>query len=164
MDIEFTENEWHAIFPGNPFEYFFLDDHFNMQYNAELKFGKVFATFAILAIFIACLGLFGLASYMTKHRVKEIGIRKVLGATVPNILLLLSKDFSLLILIASAFAIPISWYFMNLWLQDFANRIDISWPIFIVPTFALLLITLVTVSFETIKAALINPVDCLRDE
>jgi len=162
--IEFAENEWQAIFPGNPFEYFFLDDHFDKQYNAELKFGKVFGLFAILAIFIACLGLFGLASYMTKHRTKEIGIRKVLGASVPSILRLLSKDFSRLIVIASVFGIPISWYFIYLWLQDFANKINISWVLFVFPALALLLITLTTVSFQTVKSALINPVDCLRDE
>jgi putative ABC transport system permease protein len=162
--IKFAEDEWHALFPGNPFEYFFLDDHFNDQYNAEQKFGKVFGIFAILAIFIASLGLFGLASYMTKHRTKEIGIRKVLGASVPNILRLLTKDFSLLIVLASVFAIPISWYIIYLWLQDFANKINISWPLFLFPVVALLLITLATVSFQTIKTALINPVECLRDE
>jgi len=162
--IKFAEDEWNALFPGNPFAYFFLDDHFKDQYNAEQKFGKVFGIFAILAIFIPCLGLFGLASYMTRHRTKEIGIRKVLGASVPNILRLLARDFPLLIVLASVFAIPISWYFIYLWLQDFANRINISWPLFIFPVAALLFITLATVSFQTIKAALINPVECLRDE
>jgi putative ABC transport system permease protein len=101
---------------------------------------------------------------MTKHRTKEIGIRKVLGASVPNILRLLTNDFSRLILLAAVLAIPVSWYVIYLWLQDFANRITISWSLFIFPVIALLLITLTTVSFQAIKAALINPVECLRDE
>jgi putative ABC transport system permease protein len=162
--IESIEKEWQAAFPGNPFEYFFLDDHFNQQYKAEMRFGKVFGLFACLAIFIACLGLFGLASYMTKYRTKEIGIRKVLGASVSNIWMLLSRDFSMLIVIATLIAIPVSWYVIHLWLQDFASRIHISWWLFALPAFVLMFIALFSVSFQTTKSALSNPVDALRDE
>jgi putative ABC transport system permease protein len=159
-----VEDEWHAMFPGNPFEYFFLDDHFNQQYKAELQFGQVFSLFASLAIFIACLGLFGLASYMTMQRTKEIGVRKVLGASVSSILILLSKDFSRFIFIAIAIAIPISWYLIYNWLLDFANKISISWWLFAVPAVALMIIALTTISFQTVRTALTNPVDSLRDE
>ena len=162
--IEIIEEEWKLAFAGNPFEYFFLDDHFNEQYKAELQFGKVFGLFAGLAIFIACLGLFGLASYMTKYRTKEIGIRKVLGASVSNIWLLLSRDFSTLVGIAIIIAVPVSWYIIRLWLQDFATRINISWWLFALPALILMLISLFSVSFQTTKSALSNPVDALRDE
>jgi putative ABC transport system permease protein len=129
-----------------------------------MRFGKVFGLFACLAIFIACLGLFGLVSYMTKYRTKEIGIRKVLGASVSNIWMLLSRDFSMLIVIATLIAIPVSWYVIHLWLQDFASRIHISWWLFALPAFVLMFIALFSVSFQTTKSALSNPVDALRDE
>ncbi len=162
--IGMVEDEWQAMFPGNPFEYFFLDDHFNQQYKAEVQFGQVFSLFAGLAIFIACLGLFGLASYMTMQRTKEIGVRKVLGASVPSILLLLSKDFSRFIITAIVIGIPISWYLIHNWLLDFANRIDISWLLFATPAVILMIIALGTISFQTVRSALTNPVDSLRDE
>ncbi len=162
--IELVQDEWQAMFPGNPFDYFFLDDHFNQQYKADMQFGQVFGLFASLAIFIACLGLFGLASYMTMQRTKEIGVRKVLGASVASILMLLSKDFSRYILTAVVLAVPISWFLIHNWLLDFANKINISGWLFAFPAFALLLIALTTVSFQTLKSALTNPVDSLRDE
>ena len=162
--IENIEEKWRTAFSGNLFEYFFLDDHFNEQYKAEMQFGKVFGLFAGLAIFIACLGLFGLASYMTKYRTKEIGIRKVLGATVSNIWLLLSRDFSSLVIIATVLAVPVSWYIIDLWLQDFASRISISWWLFVLPAALLMIIALFSVSFQTTRSALSNPVDALRDE
>jgi len=162
--IELVRKEWDASFPGNPFDYFFLDDHYNMQYKADMQFGKVFSLFAGLAIFIACLGLFGLASFMTTQRTKEIGVRKVLGATVASILVLLSKDFSKFILTAILISIPLSWYLMHNWLADFANRISISWWLFAIPAILLLFIALLTISFQTVKSALANPVDSLRDE
>lgn len=162
--IDNIEQEWDLAFAGNPFEYFFLDDYFNEQYKAEMRFGKVFGLFAGLAIFIACLGLFGLASYMTKYRTKEIGIRKALGASVSNIWLLLSRDFSSLVIVATVLAVPISWYIIHLWLQDFAYRITISWWLFALPALMLMFIALFSVSFQTTKSALSNPVDALRDE
>jgi len=162
--IELVHQEWQAFFPGNPFDYFFLDDHYNEQYKADMQFGKVFSLFASFAIFIACLGLFGLASYMTIQRTKEIGVRKVLGASVSNILLLLSKDFSRFIIIAFILAMPISWYLIDNWLQGFENKISISWWLFAIPALTLMLIALGTTSFQTVRSALTNPVDSLRDE
>lgn len=162
--IQLVEQEWQASFPGNPFDFFFLDDHYNKQYKTDIQFGQVFSLFASLAIFIACLGLFGLASYMTMQRTKEIGVRKVLGASVSSILLLLSKDFSRFIFIAIVLAIPISWYLIDSWLQSFATKISISWWLFAVPAMALMLIALGTISFQTVRSALTNPVDSLRDE
>jgi len=162
--IELVREEWQAAFPGNPFDYFFLDDHYNKQYKADLQFGQVFSLFAALAIFIACLGLFGLASYMTMQRTKEIGVRKVLGASISSILLLLSKDFSKFIITSIILAIPISWYLIDSWLQGFATKINISWWLFAVPALTLMVIALGTISFQTVKSALTNPVDSLRDE
>ncbi|MEO0554631.1 MAG: ABC transporter permease [Bacteroidota bacterium] len=162
--IDKIEDEWKAEFPGNPFDFFFLDDHYDRQYKAEIQFGKVFGLFAGLAIFIACLGLFGLASYMTAQRTKEIGVRKVLGATLASVLTLLSKDFVQLILISILFAIPVAWFVMSDWLSGFANQITLSWWIFAAPSILILLIALGTVTFQTVKTGLSNPVDSLRHE
>ena len=162
--IELVREEWQAAFPGNPFDYFFLDDHYNKQYKADIMFGQVFSLFAALAIFIACLGLFGLASYMTMQRTKEIGVRKVLGASIASILMLLTKDFSRFIITAIVLAMPISWYLIDNWLQDFATKINVSWWLFVAPAFALIIIALTTISFQTVKSALTNPVNSLRDE
>ncbi|MEM8567110.1 MAG: FtsX-like permease family protein, partial [Bacteroidota bacterium] len=162
--IDKIEGEWKAEFPGNPFDFFFLDDHYDQQYKAEIQFGKVFGLFAGLAIFIACLGLFGLASYMTAQRTKEIGVRKVLGATLASVLALLSKDFMQLILISILFAVPVSWFVMSDWLSGFANQITLSWWIFAAPSILILIIALGTVTFQTVKAGLSNPVDSLRHE
>jgi len=158
------ETEFKALFPGNPFDYFFLDDHFNQQYKADIQFGKVFGTFAGLAIFIACLGLFGLSAFTAIQRTKEIGIRKVMGASVQNILSLLTKDFSKLVLIAIVISSPISWYIMNNWLQSFAYKIELSWWIFLVSGLVVIMIALLTVSIHTLKAAASNPVKSLRYE
>ena len=130
----------------------------------EQRIGKVAISFAILAILIACLGLFGLATYMAEQRTKEIGVRKVLGASVPDIVSMLSKDFVKLVLIASVIAFPVAWFAMNKWLEDFAYRINIGWWIFIVAGLSAIIIALVTVSFQAIKAALTNPVKSLRTE
>lgn len=162
--LEHVQKSWTKAFPGNPFEYFFLDEYFNRQYQNERKFGKLFTTFAILAIIIGCLGLFGLSAYTANQRIKEIGIRKVLGASVSNIVQLLSKDFLKLVIIASIIAIPVAWYVMHTWLQDFAYRINISWWIFAVAGATALLIALITVSFQAIKAAIANPVKSIRTE
>ena len=159
-----VQRSWTAAFPGNPFEYFFLDDYFNKQYENERRFEKLFIVFAILAIIIGCVGLFGLSAYTASQRIKEIGIRKVLGASVTDITKMLSGDFLKLVLIAIVIASPIAWWVMNKWLQDFAYRINISWWIFIMAGLVALLIALITVSFQAIKAAIANPVKSLRTE
>lgn len=158
------EKEWKVFFPGNPFSYFFLDEHYGKQYKADQQFGQVFAIFSALAIFIACLGLFGLSSLTALQRTKEIGVRKVLGASIQSILTLVSKDYLLLLGIAIISATPLSWWIMNNWLQDFANRITMSWWIFALPSMVVVLIAMVTVSFHTLRAARTNPAQSLRIE
>ncbi|WP_257666722.1 ABC transporter permease [Parapedobacter tibetensis] len=162
--IAAIEKEWKATVGNQPFNYFFLDEYFNRQYRSEEQFGRLFLNFAILAIFISCLGLFGLASYSTAQRVKEIGIRKVLGASVPNIVRMLSSDFMKLVLIAIGIALPFAWWVMHRWLADFAYQTDISWWMFAVAGLTAVVIALATVSWQAIKAAVTNPVDSLRDE
>jgi len=149
---------------SQPFIYSFLDDDFNNLYKGEQRTGNVFSTFAALAIFIACLGLFGLAVYSAEQRTKEIGIRKVLGASVKSIISLLSKDFIKLVLVSVIIATPVAWWAMNKWLQSFAYRINISWWIFIVAGTIAILIAVITISFQAIKAAVANPVESLRSE
>ena len=158
------ETQWKELFPGNPFNYFFLDEHYNKQYKADQQFGKVFGLFSGLAIFIACLGLFGLSSLTAIQRTKEIGVRKVLGASVTNILTLVSRDYALLMGIAILLATPLTWWVMNNWLNGFANRIAIAWWIFALPSLMVIVIALLTVSIHTLKAATTNPVDSLRYE
>jgi putative ABC transport system permease protein len=162
--IRKVEQEWASFFPGNPFEYFFLDDHFAEQYKADEQFGKTFALFAILAIIVACLGLYGLASFVTMQRTKEIGIRKVLGASVSGIMTLLSKDFLKPILLSFAIATPITYYLVHQWLQNYAFKTSITAWIFILPALLILLIAIVTISTQTIKTASENPVKNLRTE
>ncbi len=152
------------FFPGNSFDYFFLDTFFNEQYKADRQFGRVCGLFAGLAIFIACLGLFALATFMAQQRTKEIGIRKVLGASVPNLVGLLSKDFLKLVVIALIVAAPVGWYAMNRWLQDFAYHTDLPWWVFALSGALAVGIALLTVSFQSVKAALMNPVKSLRTE
>ena len=158
------EKKWKTMAAGQPFNYQFMDQAFDNIYRSEQRIGKIFISFAVLAVFIACLGLFGLAAYTAEQRTKEIGIRKVLGADVTSIVALLSKDFLKLVLIGFVIATPIAWYAMHQWLQDFAYRIDISWWIFALAGLLAVLIALVTVSFQAIKAALANPVKSLRSE
>ncbi len=162
--ISAIENKWNTLIPARPFSYFFLDEYFDEQYKSEQRFGKLFLNFSILAIIISCLGLLGLASYSTMQRTREIGIRKVLGATVSNIVNLLSKDFLKLVIVAIVIASPIAYFAMHKWLQDFAYRIPISWWIFVVAAVAAALIAVLTVSFQAIKAAVTNPVVSLRSE
>jgi len=162
--VKHVEQVWTKSFPGNPFEYFFLDDYFNQQYKNERRFGELFTTFAVLAIIISCLGLFGLSAFTASQRIREIGIRKVLGASVQDITAMLSKDFLKLVCISILIASPITWIIMNTWLKDFAYRIQISWWIFVVAGVSALLIALLTVSFQAIKAALANPIKSLRTE
>ncbi len=158
------EEEWKAMFPGNPFIHFFLDDHYNQQYQADQQFGKVFGIFSSLAIFIACLGLFGLSSLTAIQRTKEIGVRKVLGASVPSILALVTKDYILLILTAIVLSVPLAWWIMNEWLADFAYHIPLTWWIFALPSLVVIAIALLTVSIHTLKAARTNPATSLRYE
>ncbi len=155
---------WNSMVNSQPFSYTFLDEEFNKQYSADQRTGKIFLVFSILAILIACLGLFGLVTFAAEQRVKEIGIRKVLGARITNIFELLSKDFVKLLLLSICIASPVAWWAMNKWLQDFAYRIPISWWIFASVGAICLLIALVTISFQAIKAAVANPVNSLKAE
>ena len=159
-----VETNFKRLSPGMPFHYSFLDESFTAMYRDEQRVAKVAFSFSFLAILIACLGLFGLATYMAEQRTKEIGIRKVLGASVSGIIQMLSKDFIKLVLIACVFAIPLAWWVMNKWLQDFAYRINIGWWVFAAAGLIVLLIALLTVSSQAVKAALSNPVKSLRTE
>jgi putative ABC transport system permease protein len=158
------ESKWKSLSTGTPFSYSFLDEAFNNMYRAEQQVGRVAIAFAVLAVIIACLGLFGLATYMAEQRTKEIGVRKVLGASVNNIVMMLSRDFVMLVLIASVIASPVAWWAMYKWLQDFEYRIDVGWWIFIIAASAAVLIALLTISFQAIRAAVANPVKSLRTE
>ncbi|HEX5152687.1 MAG TPA: ABC transporter permease [Parafilimonas sp.] len=158
------KKQWESYKAEEPFEYSFMDDLFNKTYSTEQKTGNILNLFSILTIFVACLGLFGLVTYTAEQRTKEIGIRKVLGASVTQVAQMLSKDFLKLVLIASVIAFPAAWWAMNKWLQSFAYRINISWWIFVIAGVAALSIALITVSFQAIKAALQNPVESLRTE
>lgn len=162
--IASIENKWKTLIPDRPFSYYFLDEFFNRQYRSEQRFGNLFLNFAILAIFISCLGLLGLASYSTLQRTKEIGIRKVMGASVSNIVNLLSIDFLKLVFISFVIAAPLAWFFMHQWLKDFAYRININWWIFLFAGVTAVLIALFTISFQAIRAAIANPVKSLRTE
>jgi putative ABC transport system permease protein len=162
--ISSIQNKWDDMAPGQPFSYTFMDADFNRIYTAEQQTGKLFITFAVFAIFIGCLGLFGLVTYAAEQRIKEIGVRRVLGASVPGIVAMLSKDFARLVLIASVIAFPIAWWIMNKWLQGFAYRISISWWVFLVAGLAALLVTIITVCFRSVRAATANPVESLRTE
>jgi putative ABC transport system permease protein len=159
-----VEKTYKTINPNQPFEYTFLDQTFADQYRDDERKGNLFLAFSSMAIFIACLGLFGLATFTAEQRTKEIGVRKVLGASVANIVTLLSKDFLKLVLVAIVIASPIAYYAMHRWLQDFAYRVDISWWIFGLAGLLAVGIALLTVSFQSIRAALVNPVKSLRSE
>ncbi len=160
----YVESTWKSMFPDNPFEFVFLDEHFNSLYKSDTQVSEIVGVLATLAIIISCLGLFGLASYSAERRIKEIGIRKVLGATVQNLVSLLSRDFVRLVLLANLIAWPIAWYALDRWLSDFAYRVQIQWWVFAAAGIAALLIALGTVSFQAIRAALTNPVKSLRTE
>ena len=162
--VDHVQRSWAAAFRGNPFDYFFLDDYFNAQYESEKRFEKLFVSFAVLAIIIGCIGLFGLSAYTASQRIKEIGIRKVLGASVSDIAKMLSRDFMKLVIIAIIVAAPLAWWAMSKWLEDFAYRVNIGWWIFVAAGALALLIAMLTVSLQAIKAAVANPVKSLRTE
>jgi putative ABC transport system permease protein len=162
--VKQVESKWKTMAPSLPFSYRFLDESFDNMYRAEQRVGKLALVFAVLTILIACLGLFGLATYMAEQRTKEIGVRKVLGATVSNLVNMLSKDFIKLVLLAAIIAVPFGWWAMSKWLEDFAYRINMSWWIFPLAISIAVIIALCTVSFQAIKAALNNPVKSLKTE
>jgi putative ABC transport system permease protein len=162
--INTVSAEYKAAFPGNPFNYFFLDDYYNMQYQSDQLFGKIIALFTLLAVIIACLGLFGLSSYLILQRTKEIGIRKVLGATAQQIMVLVSKKFIVTILIANVIAWPIAYFLIEDWLNGFAYRIDIGLLSFLIPGVCILLIAILTVATQSVRAANTDPVKNLRTE
>ncbi len=158
------ENTWKDLNPNEPFEYSFLDQDFQKNYEAESRQSSLINYFTLIAIIISCLGLFGLATFSAEQRTKEIGIRKVLGASVASVVSLLSKDFLILVLIAICIASPLAWYGMNEWLQNFSYRINISWQVFALTTVLAILIAFITISFQAVKAAIANPVKNLRTE
>jgi putative ABC transport system permease protein len=162
--LEKLQQVWKQFLPSRPFNYTFLSERYRDLYQAEQKQNQLFTTFAFLAIFIASLGLFGLAIFNTMQRVKEIGIRKVLGASVLNIVKLLSTEILTLVIIANLIAAPVAYYFMNRWLDTFAYRIEIDAWLYLIAAIAALLVALLTVSTQTIKAAMRNPSNTLRYE
>ena len=162
--LDKVERLWQEFLPQQPFDYFFMDTHFDNLHKSETRTGKLLGIFSVLAIFIASMGLFGLSSFITEQRTKEIGVRKVMGSTVTNILLLLNKQFTQWILIANIIAWPVAWYFMNDWLQNFAYRIDLSLQAFILAGLGSIILALITVSYQTFRAASVNPARSLRYE
>ncbi|MFC2152512.1 ABC transporter permease [Bacteroidota bacterium] len=163
-NLKNIENQWNKLFSGNPFDFFFLDVYYDEQFKSDKRFGNVFGIFSFLAIFITCLGLFGLSLYSANLKTKEIGIRKVLGAKVSNILIHFSKEYLYLILIALAISIPFLVWGINLWLNNFASKMSISIWLFVIPVIIVFLITMISVSAHTIRAARLNPVDTLKYE
>ena len=162
--LAYAKEQWQLFFPLNPFEYFFLEDYYNEQYTNEMQFGRVFGLFAFLAIFIACLGLFGLSSYTTLQRRREIGLRKVLGSSSGKAVLLLLRYFFIQVLISIPIGLGLAYYFMHGWLQNFSYRVGIGWWFYLVPLLLVTLITLVTVGGQVVRTANVNPADSLRQE
>jgi putative ABC transport system permease protein len=160
--LNMVKNTWHEYFPDAPFQYNFMDAAFNQVYQKDITSIRLFNYFTILAILIACLGLYGLACLLAIQRAKEIGIRKVLGAAVSHLVVLLTRDFVKLIAIATILAMPVTWFIMNYWLQSYAYHININWWLMISPVFAILLISVLVISYQTIKVAVANPVKSLR--
>lgn len=158
------ESAFKKLIPSAPFEYQFVDEEYSLKFAAEERIGKLAGIFSMLAVLISCLGLFGLASFVAEQRTKEVGIRKVLGASAFSVWRLLSREFVVLLIISLCIAIPIAYYFMHGWLQDYQYRVSLSWWIFAVASAGALVITLLTVSFQAIKAAVANPVNSLRTE
>lgn len=162
--VDQIEATWESAFGSKIFDFFFLDDYYNEQYKSEVKFGSIFGLFAGLAILVACLGLFGLASFITSLRSKEVGVRKVLGASLQQLLRLLTWDFVKLVIISILIAAPLSWWLMNNWLQDFESRIQLGVGLFLLPALVIVLIAIGTVAFHTFKTARLNPAETLHDE
>jgi putative ABC transport system permease protein len=162
--LAFVEETFRQQFPNNPYEYFFADEYFDRQYHADQKFSKVFTAFSLLAILIACLGLFGLASYALSRRSKEMGIRKVLGASISQLTILISREFVLLVLISNVLALPLAVWGISNWLTNFPYRMELQWTLFVIPFFLILIVALLTISSQTFKAANTNPVEALRSE
>lgn len=162
--LDKVQAHWEAAFGTKAFDFFFLDDHYNQQYQAELKFGNIFGLFSGLAIIVACMGLFGLSSYITSLRAKEVGVRKVLGASIQNLWMLLTSDFLKLVGLSIIIAVPLSYFVMNNWLQNFATRMSLGVMIFLLPALILIVIAIATVSYHTIKTSNLNPAETLKDE
>ena len=162
--IEFIKNTWSKFEPQVPIKYSVLEDDYNMLYKNEKQTMSLFLVFSILSIFIACLGLLGLASFMAEQRTKEIGVRKTFGATVGQMITILSRDFTKWVLIAHLIAIPLGWYIMNAWLRNFTKKVELSWWVFAVAGLFALIIALITVSMQAVKTARTNPVDSLKYE
>jgi putative ABC transport system permease protein len=162
--LAYVQKVWSKFTPDYPIEYRFLDESFDQMYKAEDKLKSLLWIFTAITVFVACLGLFGLAAYAAERRKKEIGIRKVLGASVQGIVLLLSKEFVRLVVVALLIASPIAWYAMKGWLEDFAYRIELEWWIFAIAGILAIVIALLTVGFQSVKAAVMNPVKSLRSE
>lgn len=162
--VDQIQADWEAAFNNKTFDFFFLDDYYDEQYESEMKFGSIFGLFAVLAILVACLGLFGLASFITSLRSKEVGVRKVLGASLNQLLVLLTGDFVKLVLFSILIAAPISWWLLTQWLENFDNRISLGVMAFLIPAIAIIIIAIATVAFHTFKTAMLNPADTLHDE
>jgi len=162
--LHFLETKWKAFFPDRPFNYRFADDEFNKLYANEMRLGTLMNAFAAIAVLLACLGLFGLSTYSIRQRIKEIGVRKVLGASIYKIVLLVSEEFLKLTGIAFLIAIPFTWWAVQSWLQNFEYRIQIGIGVFVVVAIIVLIITLITISYQSVRAAIANPVKSLRTE
>jgi putative ABC transport system permease protein len=162
--LDFIKSKWESFGANKPFNYFFLNENFSKSYESEGKLGHVFYTFAVLSIFIALLGLIGLSSFITAQRTKEIGIRKVLGASVEGITGLLYKESLLLVLVACAISIPISWYLLSGWLANFAYHVNISWYTFLIASITAVIGCLAAVSYHTLRAANSNPIVSIKYE
>ena len=162
--LDHVRDVYNKVFTGNAYESFFLNDHFAKQYLADKKLGSLFELFAGLAIFVACMGLLGLSTYMVRLRFREIGIRKVLGASVGNLLVLLSRDFVRLVGVAALIALPVIWFGADRWLRNYAAHIRVGWMILVLPALLLLIAALVTVGVQSVRAAMANPVESLKTE
>ena len=162
--ISYLEKTVKKHFPHIPFSYYFLDEYFDRTYKAEIKTGQLYGYFAVLAIVLACMGLFGLSTFIVENRINEIGIRKVFGASTPGIVFMFSKDFLKILIAANIFAVPLVYYVMNRWLENFAYRISIGATFFIITALVTIGVAFVTISSRAVKAALSNPAETLRSE
>jgi len=162
--LNFIENKWKEVYPDQPYSYTFLKERLNEQFEADEKRGFIFTLFTILAILIACLGLFGLASYMVEQRTREIGIRKVFGANEKIIVRLISKDFLILIAIGIIIAVPVAWYLMNNWLKNYVYQTDIGLVLILLAALLTIIITFITISYKAYQAAILNPANSIKTE